>query len=384
MKLGTLVLPLCLIGLVACQSGTKNHELPKENQVVETPTPVPTPVPSQTPTPTPTPLPPYSRPGPSNFKAVLIDGENPNEYSVKLTWDWSKRYRGKFRIVRTDLTSKDDSGVESVELDSSAREYLNEVGLRNGVKYSYSITVENQVGSVGEYEVLIPTDLVFSKESNRPSKYTKLVNETYYFSVHRVFFFDDTEIVLDGKNLEINTDIISYESIRLSAFDNKVESRNLGRDGSNVSIFAEEYRKPIARVDDDQFNPKLIIDLSGENGKNGEPGKNGIVGGFRDCANYRYHDGGDGNSGGNGGNGGNAVVKIKRYDYQNSPVVELKSKGGEMGTGGAAGAAGNGYMVRGWECPNYRKPIPGQKGNDGVAGKNGVSKIIIGDHVIAD
>jgi hypothetical protein len=151
MKLGTLVLPLCLIGLVACQSGTKNHELPKENQVVETPTPVPTPVPSQTPTPTPTPLPPYSRPGPSNFKAVLIDGENPNEYSVKLTWDWSKRYRGKFRIVRTDLTSKDDSGVDSVELDSSAREYLNEVGLRNGVKYSYSITVENQVGSVGEY-----------------------------------------------------------------------------------------------------------------------------------------------------------------------------------------------------------------------------------------
>jgi hypothetical protein len=381
-----------MIFLISCQSETNRFSVPDENQTIETPNPTPEPEPIETPLPTPTPSATYSRPGPSNFKAVIIDGEKPNEYSVKITWDWSKSYRGKFKITRKNMSSNEEGAVELIELDSSEREYLDAKGLKNGVKYNYSISVENENDSVGEYEVFIPTDLVISKNSSLLLSGAVLRNKTYYLSAHRVFLMDELEIVLDGNNIEINADIISFDSIHVHAFDkNETKTswfpsvkRHYGRNGSNVSIIAEEYRKPISKIEDDHFIPQLIIDVSGEKGKNGSKGRNGIIGGVRDCANYRYHDGGDGEDGKDGGNGGNVFVKIKKYNYQLLPVVKSKTNGGQMGIGGDGGDKGNGIMARSWECPNFHKPIPGQRGKDGRDGKAGTAMIVVGDHLISE
>jgi hypothetical protein len=342
MKLGLIILPIFLISLVACKSGGHNKELPKENQTVESLPPSQEPI--EDPTPSPTPSAPYSRPGPSNFKAVLIDGENPNEYSVKLTWIWSKKYQGRFKIIRTEMTSKDEAVVESVELESSAREYLDDHRLSNGCKYSYSIHVENQIDSIGEMEINIPIDVVFDSGENLLEKKFSQRSGTFQFDVHRVFFEKDSVLISNGKNIEIRSDVLFIDDAVINTrvllpwvnwildSGNLVISKNFpfGLSGGNagyVSILANQVRKK-------SENQKKIKILA-----NGGPGATGHSGAYAipkgPAGRIVCPSPHDGFPGGDGGDGGNVFIEIKdNPDQIQLETLEILNIGGVGGEGG--------------------------------------------------
>lgn len=341
---------IMLNGLVACQSKNTNPQLPIGNQFTKSPTTTPSPTPliksDSTPFPNPTPIssPSQSSPGPSNFHAELVDGEKPNEYSVKLTWSWDKGYQGKYTIIRTETGASVTNEAQKIELEPNVRDYLDSAKINNGVKYVYSISVENQIGPIGKSEVYIPSDVVFFSGENLLNSKFILQNDTYVISAHRIFFENGAKLMTLGKSIELNSDstFLSGANINTRASlswvnwtmgrGQVVETKNIpygakGENGGNVTIrFKTVYSigQSLSKISIDADGSPGAIGFSGAHAT--PPQSNGRL----ICPSP--HDGFPGGPGGDGG-AVNIVVDANP-EHVLFETNEISNRGGKGGVGG--------------------------------------------------
>jgi hypothetical protein len=381
--------------LVSCQSEPNKTMVPGGNQVVENPTPTPSPSPSTEPTPEPTPTPisedsegvnhsdEYS--GDSNFKAELVDGDGPDKYKVKLTWNWSKNFKGKFKVMRYKIKVENQEPPRVFYIGSSIREFEDFEYLKNGSTYQYVISLEDQSKSIGNYEVFVPKDLIFKKGFNDlklffGKKYLK--NNVYIYSGHRIFFEEGAVVASNGKGVEFYSDYISYENAVVDSRSREIikKCRPYGifrmsricneqyQDSGSIKIFAKKYvtiagvktRRPVLTL--------ISHSLNGLSGESGKDGRNGYENGW---GFFWGEDSGQGKRGFDASDAGDIEVKITDFQKYN-PIFIWFANGGLGGEGGSPGKPGlhnqNGDLCKSFP-QDCRDGALGKVGDNGSSGK---------------
>ena len=359
--------------LTACQtdvSHTAPNGAPSENQVLEEPQ-------SKTPPPSGTKIL-SSNPGPSNFIVFLVDGVNPNEYKVKLQWNWDKIDQSKFIITRKKMDDPSGFATDSIVLSPFTREFEDVGKLDNGAIYSYSIKVESRLGAIGEGEIRIPTDIVFKSGKNDLDKMIKPENDSFVLSAHRIFFEDNSELVSGGKNIEIYSDIVHFKRLLINtdnrcSLGNSQKSCNL-KHGGLVRLVANQF-KELSLANENTDIPLISVSAKGDVGGKGEKGKKG-----RNYSEYNNgkrdgENGGDGGIGGSGGSGGDIEIDIKNVTINKDILIHWNTLGGLGGPGGDPGEPGKCLQQIGQagtqKCWYGKFGLPGNPGKNGMIGNPG-------------
>lgn len=351
------------------------------------------------PTPTPTPHTPggghstingYNE---NDVNVELIDGVLPNEYQVKLTWSFDKSVQGKIDIKRTEVFQNQKPITDYLSnSDSSLKSYLDTKPFNNGHEYRYEISQNGKrLGS--EKIILIPKDLVFKTGVNQIDQILSsndLVNNTYKFAGHRVFFEDQAEVETNGKNLNIDVDVITFNQAKLITAT-KGEARS-----GDIKIVAKKFVKH----SDQQMakRPVLILNTHSVNGVDGKNGRNGADGNYFDFE-YDFHKcrTGKGENGFDGSRSFNAgsvevIVQDAHPSSQHKPIFVWYANSGIQGLGGQAGRSGSNlyctnfddgkcYVVR--LCPSFGDPVRGADGVRGEPAENicfNIGNVTVGCH----
>lgn len=183
--------------------------------------------------------------------------------------------------------------------------------------------------------------------------------------------FENSTIITNGNSLTIISHTIKSINSRIQSFE--VNSIKKGIDGSYINLYNIK-----------QFDGKLNIDISGNNGANGKNGYRGRNSRSKWGVNCRRHatSGGNGRRGQDGGSGGVlSIFTVYNPVNTNPSFIKFSSKGGKFGKGGKRGAGGR----NSGPCQFSRGPFASSGKKDGEDGKNGKDgKIIIKDFILTD
>ena len=316
----------------------------------------------------------------SQFKVEVFGLPRPNEYQIFVNWELPFQVHLKGFITKKGFS-------RSLIFDSE----------KNGFKYeralggeSYTVTVEDGVGGVVNFETEIPTDYVLNQTVN--------MGEFLRIEANRLFILPEGNLFTNGYDLVLVVKEIIAQGGSIRNFSPGVfrGPATKARDGGLILIRAEKA------------GGRLKFNLDGEDGGRGEPGSEwgeegrgsrGVAGvsgegrtrvhcvrdsdGGRDCLDA--HDclklatsGGDGGPGAQGRRGGQGGVggSTASLDIVISEgkllELEISKRPGAGGAGGPGGPGGpGGFGGGGGFVPPQCSQSDIHDGNQGPAGAPG-------------
>jgi len=180
--------------------------------------------------------------GSGDIKLNFIPGEEPNDYSVQLTWP---DFDGKV------LFSDNESNRKAQDTVANSITLLN---LKGGQTYKVKFFIYDSSGRAYDFlkEIFVPEDLVLSGNIK--------LNDNQSLAANRIFISRDLNLITEDKNLNIIANSIYSESgATISNFDLNSQAKP-DSNGLNGGVIT---------IESGSLFGELTINLSGQKGGNG-------------------------------------------------------------------------------------------------------------------